>query len=171
MSANWIKDQPTNRNFLAPAGFKMDLDIFAGVDFFCQRARVPDISVSNAEISTRYRSIPIAASGGVTYGDLRLKFIVDEDMKNYLTVWKWINQNNLAEEMDTNPDPQYSDGRLLILNSNFQPNIIVNFESLFPIDLSELEFDVADTDVEYLTADVTFKFIRYTFNNKKMERL
>lgn len=171
MPSNWFKNQPTNRNFLAPAGFKMDLDIFAGVDFFCQRVSVPDISVGNAEITTMFRGVPIAASGGVTYGDLSLKFIVDEDMKNYLTIWKWINQNNLAEELDTKKDPEYSDGRLLILNSNFQPNIIVNFEKLFPISLSELEFDVADTDVEYLTADVTFKFVRYTFNNKKMQTL
>lgn len=171
MAAKWFEEQPGNRNFLAPSGFKMDLDIFAGVDFFCQQARVPDISVGNAEIQTRYRGIPIAASGGVTYGDLSLKFIVDEDMKNYLTVWKWINQNNLAEELDTKKDPEYSNGRLLILNSNFQPNIIVNFEELFPVSLTELEFDVGDQDVEYLTADVTFKFVRYTFNNKRMERL
>lgn len=171
MAAKWFEEQPSNRNFLAPAGFKLDLDIFAGVDFFCQRAKVPDVSVSNAEIPTRFRSVAIAASGGVVYGDLNVKFIVDEDMKNYLTVWKWINQNNLAEEMDTKKDPDYSDGRLLILNSNYQPNIIVNFESLFPVSLTELDFDVEDTDVDYLTADVTFKFVRYTFNNKRMERL
>lgn len=171
MAAKWYDNQPANRNFLAPSGFKMNLDIFAGVDFFCQRARVPDISVGNAEVSTRFRGIPIAASGGVKYGDLTLKFIVDEDIKNYLSIWNWINQNNLAEEMDTKKNPDYSNGQLLILNSNFQPNIIVNFEELFPVDLSELEFDVADQDVEYLTADVTFKFVRYTFNNKRMERL
>jgi hypothetical protein len=150
---------------------KMDLDLFTGVDFFCQRAKVPDISVSNAEAQTRYRGIPIAASGGVTYGDLNLKFIVDEEMKNYLTIWKWINQNNLSEEMDDNSDPQYSDGRLTILNSNMNPNVIVVFESLFPVSLTELEFDVEDQDVDYLTADVTFKFILYTFNNKRMEKL
>lgn len=171
MPAKWFEEQPSNRNFLAPAGFKMNLEIFAGVDFFCQRAKVPDISVGNAEVQTRFRGVPIAASGGVTYGDLSLKFIVDEDMKNYLTIWKWINQNNLAEEMDTKRDPEYSGGQLIILNSNYQPNIIVDFESLFPVDLTELEFDVADQDVEYLTADVTFKFTRYTFNTNRMEKL
>jgi hypothetical protein len=171
MPAKWFEEQPGNRNFLAPAGFKMNLEIFAGVDFFCQRAKVPDISVGNAEVQTRFRGVPIAASGGVTYGDLSLKFIVDEDMKNYLTIWKWINQNNLAEEMDTKRDPEYSGGQLIILNSNFQPNIIVDFESLFPVDLTELEFDVADQDVEYLTADVTFKFTRYTFNTNRMKKL
>lgn len=171
MPSKWFEEQPTNRNFLAPVGFKMDLEIFAGVDFFCQKVRVPDISVGYAEAQTRFRGIPLTASGGVTYGDLSLSFIVDEDIKNYLTIWKWINQNNLAEEMDNKKDPEYSNGRLIILNSNFNPNIIVNFENLFPVSLTELEFDVADQEVEYLTAEVVFKFTRYTFNNKRMEKL
>jgi len=47
----------------------------------------------------------------------------------------------------------------------------LGFEKLFPVDLSEVSFDVGDTEVDYLTADVTFKFVRYTFNNKRMQKL
>jgi hypothetical protein len=171
MASKWYSEQPVNRNFLAPSGFKMNLDIFGGVDFFCQRASIPDISVGFAEAQTRYRGIPIVSSGGLTYGDLRLKFIVDEDMKNYLTVHKWITQNNLAEELDNTKLPEYSNGQLEILNSNFKTNIIVVFENLFPIDLSALEFDVEDQNVEYLTADVTYKFERYYFTDSKNRRI
>ena len=167
--SRWYTEQPTNRNFLAPAGFKMNLDIFAGVDFFCQSVNLPDISVGYAEAPTRYRSIALPASGGVRFGDLRLSFIVDEDMKNYMTIWNWINKNNMAEEMA--PDPEYSNAQLQILNSNFNPNIIVIFENIFPIDLTELSFDVGDEQVDYLTASVSFKFTRYTFNNKNNKRI
>ena len=84
-----------------------------------------------------------------------------------MTIYDWIIKNNLAEGYDTQKDPQYSDGQLEILNSNFQTNIIINYENLFPIDLSELSFDVEDREMEYFTASVTFKFTRYTFFNKK----
>jgi len=170
MSSRWYTEQPGNRNFLAPAGFKMNLDIFAGVDFFCQSVNLPDISVGYAEAPTRYRGIALPASGGVRFGDLRLNFIVDEDMKNYMTIWNWINQTNLAEQLDTEP-VEYSNAQLQILNSNFNPNIIVIFEDIFPIDLSELSFDVGDEQVDYLTASVSFKFTRYTFNNKNNKRI
>lgn len=170
MSSRWYTEQPGNRNFLAPVGFKMNLDIFAGVDFFCQSVNLPDISVGYAEAPTRYRGIALPASGGVRFGDLRLNFIVDEDMKNYMTIWNWINRSNLAEQLDTEPI-EYSNAQLQILNSNFQPNIIVIFEDIFPIDLSELSFDVGDEQVDYLTASVSFKFTRYTFNNKNNKRI
>lgn len=171
MPASWYQSQPSNRNFLAPSGFKMNLDIFDGVDFFSQRVNLPDISVSNAEALTRYRSIPIAASGGLSYGELDIRFIVDEDMKNYLSIHKWMTKNYLAEEMDDQKFPDYSSGQLLILNSNFNANIIVRFDDLFPVSLTELSFDVEDQDVEYLTANVSFKFTRYTFLDKDSQEI
>jgi len=168
MPSKWFQEQPRNRNFLAPNGFKFNLELFPGVDFFCQRVSVPGINVPSAEITTRYRNIPIASSGGLTFDDLRIDFIVDEDIKNYLSIWEWIQINNLGEHMDTKKDPQYSLGELIILNSNYQPNITVGFEGLFPVDISELSFDIADTEIEYIKASATFKYTRYYFNNERL---
>lgn len=170
MPAKWFEEQPGNRNFLAPAGFKLNLELFAGIDFFCQRANVPDISTPYVDVATQFRNVPLISSGGISYGDFRITFLVDEDMKNYLTVYNWIQANNLAETFSEQEVP-YSAGQLHILNSNYQTNIIVNFEDLFPVDLSGLEFDVEDTEVEYLTADITFKFTRYHFRNKLNKQL
>ena len=167
MPSKWFEQQPKNRNFLSPTGFKLELELFAGVDFFCQTVNIPDISAPSVDVPTRFRGIPIAASGGVTYGDLRLKFIVDEDMANYLTIHKWIRENNLANQMDTKKDPEYSKAQIIVLNSNFNPNIIIDFDDLFPVDLSELSFDVEDKDVDYITASTTFKFSDFRFTNKR----
>ena len=171
MASKWYNDQPKNRNFLAPTGFKLELELYAGVDFYCQEANIPDISAPSVELSTRFRGVSIAGSGGVTYGDLRLKFIIDEDMENYLTIHKWIRKNNLADEMDTQSDPEYSQGQLIILNSNFNANIIIDYDDLFPVDLSGVDFNVADTDVDYLTATATFKFTDFRFTNKQNKRI
>lgn len=170
MPAKWYQEQPSNRNFLAPAGFKMELDLFPGVDFFCQKAGIPDISVPTTEFPTPFRTIPIPSAGGVTYGDFKISFIIDEDLKNYLTIFNWIQKNNLAESYDETAI-DFSNGELHILNSNFKTNRIVFYERLFPIDLSGVDFDVSDQDVDYLTADVTFKFYRYHFTDKNHKEL
>ena len=96
MPAEWISEQPTNRNFLSPVGFLLDLEIFNGVDFFCQSASIPEIAMPFSEVQTPYRNVPIVSSGGVSYGDLNVRFIIDEDLKNYLVIHNWIKEYGLS---------------------------------------------------------------------------
>ena len=56
---------------------------------------------------------------------------------------------------------QFSDGTLSILNSNFNDIAVVKFKDLFPIYLTSLEFDATESDINYFTADVTFKYTIY----------
>ena len=58
-------------------------------------------------------------------------------------------------------DQQFSDASLHILNSNYRDVAIVKFRDLFPVSLSSLEFDASGADIEYFTADVTFKYTIY----------
>jgi len=51
MSADWYKKLPQNRNFLTPTGFKFTLERFGGVDFFCQSASIPDVSMPTIEVA------------------------------------------------------------------------------------------------------------------------
>jgi hypothetical protein len=170
MSAEWLKTQPSNRNYLTPTGFKLNLELFDGVDFFCQSINLPDITMPYTSVPTRFRDFPIVPGGGLEFGDLRIKFIVDEDLHNYISVHNWIKTNAGANQM-TVGDPQYSSGQLFIMTSNYNTNIIIDFERMFPIGITELSFDTTATDVEYFTADVTFKFVDYTFRNKNFETL
>ena len=168
--SKWYSEQPKNRNFLAPTGFKMDLDLFAGVDFFCQRANIPDITLPSIEVPTRFRSIPLAAAGGIETGDLNITFIIDEELKNYMTIQNWIKEFGLYEG-HSKTEAQYSGGRLEITNSNNKIAAYVFFENLFPVSLSDVRFDVGDTDVEYFTADVTFKYTSFELRDKRNKKL
>ena len=76
MSADWYKSQLKNRNYLSPLGFKLELELFDGVDFFCQQANIPEITMPVTQVPTRYRSVPIVPGGGVTFGDFSVQFII-----------------------------------------------------------------------------------------------
>lgn len=56
---------------------------------------------------------------------------------------------------------QFSDGTLLILNSNFQTQAQVKFRELFPVTLTSLEFLADETETNYFTATATFKYTVY----------
>ena len=160
MAAEWYKEQPINRNFLSPLGFKLSLELFPGVDFFCQSASIPDISMPSATVPTRFRNIPIAGSGGVEFGDLVVRFIVDEDLNNYKKIHDWIREYGVADDHAAGKD-EYSIALLEILTSHNNVNRFVKFTNIFPVSLTGVPFDASNTDVEFMTADVVFKYERY----------
>ena len=68
-------------------------------------------------------------------------------------------------------DDIYSDGTLQILSSNLVPSFQVVFSDLFPYTLSTITFDATDTDIEYFTADVSFKYTIYNLTNMENKAL
>jgi hypothetical protein len=68
-------------------------------------------------------------------------------------------ENDATQLQD--PKKAFSDGSLYILNSNYNTTAVVKFKDLFPVSLSSLEFDATQTDIQYFTADVAFKYTVY----------
>ena len=168
-----------NRNFLSPVGFKFGLKRSPAVAFFCNEANIPSIDLGIAEQPSYLKDIPIPGDK-LQFGDLSLRFLVDEDLKNFMEVQNWMRglgyPESLAEFADLDESGQladafgkfknarddiYSDGTLQILSSNLVPQFQVQFSDLFPYSLSTITFDATDTDIEYFTADVSFKYTIY----------
>jgi hypothetical protein len=171
--AKWYKEQPSNRNFLNPIGFLLKLEKFEGTDFFCQSANLPDIQMPAIEVGSPFRSLPIIPGGGVSFGDLTVSFIVDEDLKNYYSIHKWMRDNGNADQMArTTPEKDiYTNGLLHIVTSAYNPAFVVEFRDLFPVSLTNLQFDATIGDVEYITAEVTFKHQQFFIRDKDMKAL
>lgn len=173
MSAEWYKEQPKNRNFLNPIGYFLKLEKFEGVDFFCQTANVPDITMPTTEVASQFRNLPLIPGGGVSFGDFVVRFIVDEDLKNYNSIYSWIRDNGNADQMarKTSPDDIYTNAQLHIVTSQFNPAFIIDFRNIFPVSLSNLQFDATINDVEYITAEVVFKHQQFFINDKNNKPL
>jgi hypothetical protein len=74
--------------------------------------------------------------------------------------------NNSNEMMNI-----YSDGTLQVLNSSNNVQFQVVFKDMFPYSLSALDFDSTNPDVEYFTAEVSFKYTIYNIFDGKGNRL
>ena len=177
-TSNFLKNQQENKNFLSPVGFKFSLTRAKKVDFFSNTANIPSLDLGVAMQSTYLRDIPVPGDK-VEFGDFDLEFIVDEDFENYLEIHNWIRalgypreigeyqkfMRKRQEEFGTNSTSElsnmYSDGSLFILNSSFNPNIEIRFSQLFPYTLSTLQFNAKDTDYEYFTSRVSFKYTMF----------
>ena len=175
-----------NRNFLSPVGFKFSLKRAPGVAFFCNQANIPSMDLGIAEQPSYLRNIPTPGDK-IEFGDLTLRFLVDEDLVNYMELQRWIRGLGYPENMDEfrklegeaalpgnfgqAGDNIYSDGTLQILSSNLVPSFQVVFNDLFPYTLSTVTFDATDTDIEYFTADVSFKYTIYNLTDMENKAL
>ena len=171
MAAPFV-NQIQNRNFLAPVGFKFTLAKYPKVSFFSNSARIPELSLGTAIQPSYLKDIDVPGEK-LTYGDLTIRFLVDENMKNYMAVHNWLKGVGFPEtpqqfaDQTTDRDgirdekEVFSDGSLHILNSNFQDVAIVKFSDLFPVGLTSLEFDATETDINYFTAEATMRYTVY----------
>ena len=171
-----------NRNFLSPVGFKFALKRSPKVAFFCNEANIPDITLGVAEQPSYLRDIPTPGDK-IQFGDLNLRFLVDEDLGNFVEIQNWIRGLGYPESLkefddlqkqdylygtkpwDQKGDDIYSDGTLQILSSNLVPQFNIVFRDLWPYSLTTLSFDATDTDIEYFTADVSFKYTIYALTD------
>ena len=182
--------QIANRNYMSPLGFKLILPKTPKVDFLCQSANIPSISMGTAIQPSYLKDIPVPGDK-VLYDDLNVRFLVDEKMENYLAIHKWItglgypesigqyrqlkkDDNRTDRRVNDSADPlyfQYSDATLQVLNSNYKPSVLINFKDAFPVSLSTLDFDVTTRDYNYFTAEVTFKYTIYNITDPSGNRI
>ena len=87
--ASAFANQIQNRNFLSPLGFRFSLAKIPKVNFFCNSARIPEINLGIAVQPSYLKDIDVPGEK-LTYGDLTIRFLVDENMENYMAVHNWL---------------------------------------------------------------------------------
>tara|TARA_A100001234_G_scaffold213619_1_gene216400 strand:- start:1097 stop:1600 length:504 start_codon:yes stop_codon:yes gene_type:complete len=167
---------------MSPIGFKLTLSTKEKVDFLSNSANVPGISLGTALQGTTFRILDVPGDE-VMYEDFTINFLVDEDLKNYMIIHNWITGLGIPEnfkqykDLTTNEDGQkdemlqYCDGTLHILNSNFRDMARVKFADLFPVSLTSLQFNATENDVNYFTAEASFKYTIYNITDPTGEPL
>ena len=177
MTATGFRNQIQNKNFLNPTGFRFSLIRAPKVVFFSNQASIPGLNLGVAEQPTYLKDIP-QPGDKLQFQDLNLRFLVDEDLENYLEIQHWLRglgfPDSLKEIYDwqrSNPNAPSgplnytSDGTMNVLTSSNIPNFKVKFLDMFPVSLSDLDFDATDSDIDYLTANVTFKYTIYNITD------
>lgn len=170
--------QIQDKNFLQPSGFQMIISRAPKIAYFGNAVNIPDLLLGTTIQPTQaLKNLPVPGEI-IEFGDLTLRFLVDENMENYIEVQNWIRGIGFPESLEqiydfqdetegvARPDLQstmniYSDGTLIVYDSLSNPNFKVHFENMFPYSLTTLQFDATLADTEYFTAEVAFKYDVY----------
>tara|TARA_Y100001972_G_C7563295_1_gene282835 strand:- start:232 stop:858 length:627 start_codon:yes stop_codon:yes gene_type:complete len=84
-----LSRQPTVLDYSSPTQFRFMIHQLPKVEFFTTAANIPSISLGELVIPTPYKSIPILGDT-LTFDNLTISFIVDEELQNYRTIHDWM---------------------------------------------------------------------------------
>ena len=188
-STSPLSRQPTKLYYSSPTQFRFLINQLPKVEYFTTEANIPGITLGDGVMNTPLKDIPILGDK-LTYDDLNISFIVDENLENYIEMHNWLTGIGLPKDRSqfstfrsttsnvatttrgeskdigdvraTTPElAMFSDATMTILTNKNNPVVECRFADVFPISLSSLDYSQNQTDVEYLTASVTFKYKIY----------
>jgi hypothetical protein len=177
---NWVNQQPSDLDYLKPNGFKFQIHNLPNVSYFCQAANIPAIQIGAPEVETPLSKIPLPGDK-LNYGDLVIRFLVQENMRNYTELYNWLIglgfPNNHDEYTNWNKSQAYrfpavpekrlealgnfSDADFFILDSDNNPNVKITYYDVFPISLEGLDFDISTGQANFLQGIAAFKYRHY----------
>ena len=184
-----LSRQPTALDYSSPTQFRFLINQLPKVQYFTTEGNIPSITLDELELGTPLKNIPLMGSK-LEYEDLSITFIVDENLENYIEIHTWLTaigfpkdksqftdfrsktsnvktssrgeSKDIGDVRASTPElAMYSDATMTILTNKNNPIVECRFADVFPTSLSGLTYSQNQTDVEYLTATVTFKYKIY----------
>ena len=184
-----LNRQPTALDYSSPTQFRFLINQLPKVQYFTTEANLPGITLGEGQFNTPLKDIELLGDK-LTYEDLTITFIVDENLENYIEMHTWLTgigfpedrkqfsefrgatsnlsvktrgeSNDIGDVRASTPElAMTSDSVLTILTNKNNPVVECRFRDVFPTSLSGLTYSQNQSDVEYLTASVTFKYTIY----------
>ena len=190
---NSLTRQPTSLDYASPTQFKFQIQKLPKVEYFCTSVNLPTVSISEVRQPTPFVDVPLPGTtlsyGALNmtflvdenlenfqeiHGWIRgLGF--PEDYTEYAGGLEAGADRAPSSKGSVSSEPgkvrfgapsqqaYFSDATLIVLTSKNNPIREVRFRDVYPTSIGELQYDQQATDVQYLTATVTFNYRGYDF--------
>ena len=163
-----INRTPENTNFLQPTKFQLHFDRIPNVTYFCQEANIPGVSLPAIVVPSPGMDYHLAGNK-LSYANFNIRFLIDEGLESWKNIYDWMlsigsphgtdERNRLTAIQNQNKPnmfPNYSDAILTVLTNLNNPQLRIQLVGLFPISLSDIQFDTTLSAEHVMTADAAF---------------
>lgn len=155
----------SNKNYLQPTGFAVSIERnnYPNLQYFAQSVTHPGASVNPVELPVRrVVSMPLAGDK-ISYGELQVDFILDEDMEGYQEMQNWlermVNEGNVTpiEALESGKIATFADITVSILTSHNNVNKRIRYLNAIPTNLGSIEMNASQNQT-YLIFTASFRF-------------
>ena len=171
-----INNQPDNLNLLQTVAFETNFTRIPNSSYFCQRVSIPGMVVGSAIQTTSFSDVPVEGDK-LTFDQLNISFLVDEDLQNYQELYSWLVSISFPDNFtqftslknvpnNTATDGLSSDVSVIVHTNKANPNYRITFKDVFPISLGSIDFDATVSSLEPIVVEASFLFTSVFTINK-----
>jgi len=163
-----ITRMPQNTSLLQTTKYTFSFPNLPFLNYFVTQVNIPGISTNEVTVATPF-SETYRHGDKLVYEPLTVQILVDEDLRVWEETHNWLMSLTFPrrfEEYATNQArQQYKDkyyDSILTLNTNSNiANMRIKFRNCHPTSLTGVQFTSGDSELENITASVTFRYDYY----------
>jgi hypothetical protein len=168
-----------NTSILNKNNFRLIIDKIPTVEYYVRSVNIPGLQFTEVETGAGVGVDAFFPGDKVSFDNLEVQFLVDEDLENFKEVYDWMNAiipikdpsdfENYVETVKTptgrlsaiNNDLNQYSMITLVMNTNKNiPNKFLRFYDCFPTGISGMELE-SGSETEPVVCTATFRFTYY----------
>ena len=163
-----LNRNPVNTNPLQPTKFLLTFSRIPDVQYFCQTVNVPGVVLGEVTRETPFLDM-YSPGTKLKYEPFDIDFILDEELSSWKNLYKWfisIADPDGFEQRDgllSKQNEHLSDATLTILSALNNPVLRIEFRNIFPLTMSDLEFNTQLSADTIMTCKSTFRYQSYNY--------
>ena len=164
-----LNRNPQNTNLLQPTKFLLTFTRIQTVQYFCQEVNLPGVSLGEVLRDTPFLDM-YSPGTKLTYDPLDITFTIDEELYSWKNIYDWFTfiadpdgfeKRGVNRELQQNKN--FSDAHLTVLSALNNPVLRIEFTNVFPLTLSDIQFDTKSSADTIITARATFRYQSYKY--------
>ena len=164
-----LNRNPQNTNLLQPTKFLLTFGRIPTVQYFCQEVNLPGVTLGEVNRATPFLDM-YSPGTKLTYDPLDISFTIDEDMESWKNLYNWFlsiadpdgfEKRTFVKELQRTE--HFSDAYLTVLSALNNPVLRIEFANVFPLTLSDINFDTKLSADTIITARATFRYQSYKY--------
>jgi len=164
-----LNRNPQNTNLLQPTKLLLTFGRIPTVQSFCQEVNLPGITLGEVIRDTPFLDM-YSPGTKLTYDPLDISFTVDEDLESWKNLYSWFltiadpdgfEKRTYVKELQRTE--HFSDAYLTVLSALNNPVLRIEFTNVFPLTLSDIQFDTKLSADTIITCRATFRYQSYKY--------
>ena len=152
-----ITSYPSTTNLLQPTKYLVTFPEISETMYFCQKANIPGVSLGMAVQQTP--NIDLFHSGTkLEYNTFDITFMVNEDLSAWTTIYKWMNDLSSVDNNYNRRKENRKQAIFTVMSNLNNPKFRIKLNDIFPISLSDLDFDTTMSAEEHMLATASFRY-------------